>query len=102
MEGPLMSTEQTTSLLRPLVEDLHARREQIRLGGGQEKIDKQHEKGALTARERIALLVDTRARRSRSSSWASTASPTPPSARWTASTRPPTASSPATARWTAA
>ena len=30
-----------TSLLRPLVEDLHARREQIRLGGGQEKIDKQ-------------------------------------------------------------
>ncbi len=53
-----MSTEQTTSLLRPLVEDLHARREQIRLGGGQEKIDKQHEKGALTARERIALLVD--------------------------------------------
>jgi acetyl-CoA carboxylase carboxyltransferase component len=53
-----MSTEQTTSLLRPLVEDLHARRAQIRLGGGQEKIDKQHEKGALTARERIALLVD--------------------------------------------
>ena len=53
-----MSAEQTTSLLRPLVEDLHARREQIRLGGGQEKIDRQHEKGALTARERIALLVD--------------------------------------------
>jgi acetyl-CoA carboxylase carboxyltransferase component len=54
-----MSTEEKTSLLRPLVEDLHARRAQIRLGGGQEKIDKQHEKGALTARERIALLVDT-------------------------------------------
>jgi acetyl-CoA carboxylase carboxyltransferase component len=53
-----MSAESTTSLLRPLVEDLHARREQIRLGGGQEKIDRQHEKGALTARERIALLVD--------------------------------------------
>src|SRR6185437_1643978 len=52
MEGTM------TSLLRPLVEDLHARREQIRLGGGQEKIDRQHEKGALTARERIALLVD--------------------------------------------
>jgi acetyl-CoA carboxylase carboxyltransferase component len=47
-----------TSLLRPLVEDLQARRAQIRLGGGQEKIDKQHDKGALTARERIALLVD--------------------------------------------
>jgi acetyl-CoA carboxylase carboxyltransferase component len=53
-----MNTEQKTSLLRPLVEDLHARREQIRLGGGQAKIDKQHEKGALTARERLALLVD--------------------------------------------
>jgi methylmalonyl-CoA decarboxylase subunit alpha len=52
MEGTM------TSLLRPLVEDLHARREQIKLGGGQEKIDKQHEKGKLTARERIALLVD--------------------------------------------
>ncbi len=57
-----MSSEQqttpATSLLRPLVEDLLARREQIKLGGGQEKIDKQHEKGKLTARERIALLVD--------------------------------------------
>lgn len=28
------------------------------LGGGQERIDKQHEKGKLTARERIKLLVD--------------------------------------------
>ncbi|MGH2913157.1 MAG: acyl-CoA carboxylase subunit beta [Solirubrobacteraceae bacterium] len=53
-----MTTEEKTSLLRPLVEDLHARREQIRLGGGPDKIDRQHEKGALTARERIALLVD--------------------------------------------
>ncbi len=53
-----MNSEQTTSLLRPLVEDLEARRARIRLGGGQEKIDRQHEKGALTARERIALLVD--------------------------------------------
>lgn len=47
-----------TSLLRPLVEDLQARRAHVRLGGGQEKIDKQHEKGKLTARERIALLID--------------------------------------------
>jgi acetyl-CoA carboxylase carboxyltransferase component len=53
-----MSAEHTTSLLRPLVEDLAERRARIRLGGGQEKIDRQHEKGALTARERIALLVD--------------------------------------------
>ncbi|MHB1537300.1 MAG: acyl-CoA carboxylase subunit beta [Solirubrobacteraceae bacterium] len=51
--------EQTrTSLLRPLVEDLRLRREQARLGGGKAKIDRQHEQGKLTARERIALLVD--------------------------------------------
>jgi len=54
----MTAADQQTSLLRPLVEDLHARRAQIRLGGGQEKIDRQHAKGALTARERIALLVD--------------------------------------------
>lgn len=47
-----------TSLLRPLAEDLEARRAQIKLGGGQEKIDRQHDAGKLTARERIALLVD--------------------------------------------
>ena len=61
VERPLMSTEETvveTSLLRPLVEDLHARREQIRLGGGEEKIAEQHERDKLTARERIALLID--------------------------------------------
>src|SRR5947209_13741472 len=47
-----------TSLLRPLVEDLGARREQIKLGGGQEKIDAQHAREKLTARERLALLID--------------------------------------------
>src|SRR3954464_1176894 len=55
----MASTEQPTSLLRPLVEDLHARREKAKLGGGPEKIDKQHDKGALTARERLALLYDS-------------------------------------------
>ena len=50
--------ETQSSLLRPLVEDLEARRARIALGGGEEKIARQHEKGALTARERIALLVD--------------------------------------------
>jgi acetyl-CoA carboxylase carboxyltransferase component len=47
-----------SSLLRPLVEDLQARREHIRLGGGQEKIARQHEQQKLTARERLALLID--------------------------------------------
>ena len=46
------------SLLRPLVEDLHARRAQIAQGGGEEKIAKQHAAEKLTARERLALLID--------------------------------------------
>src|SRR6476659_8617008 len=46
------------SLLRPLVEDLHARRAQIALGGGEQKIAKQHSEEKLTARERLALLID--------------------------------------------
>src|SRR5947209_16542390 len=54
-----MATETPrTSLLRPLAADLAARREQIKLGGGQEKIDAQHAAEKLTARERIALLID--------------------------------------------
>jgi methylmalonyl-CoA decarboxylase subunit alpha len=48
----------STSLLRPLVEDLRERRERLKLGGGEEKIAVQHEREKLTARERIALLID--------------------------------------------
>ena len=33
-------------------------RAKARLGGGEKAIEKQHEKGKLTARERIALLLD--------------------------------------------
>ena len=46
------------SLLRPLVEDLEERRAKISLGGGEQKIAKQHERDKLTARERIRLLID--------------------------------------------
>jgi acetyl-CoA carboxylase carboxyltransferase component len=54
-----MSTDApSTSLLRPLADELAARREQIKLGGGQDKIDAQHAAEKLTARERIALLID--------------------------------------------
>src|SRR4030065_114114 len=38
--------------------ELEKRREEALLGGGQEKIEKQHQSGKLTARERIDLLVD--------------------------------------------
>ena len=58
LERTLMSTEQATSLLRPLVEDLQERRAQIALGGGEEKIARQHAQEKLTARERLALLID--------------------------------------------
>jgi acetyl-CoA carboxylase carboxyltransferase component len=45
-------------MLRPLADDLAERRARARLGGGEEKIARQHEAGKLTARERIALLID--------------------------------------------
>ena len=43
-----------TEKIRELVE----KRAQARLGGGEKAIEKQHAKGKLTARERIALLLD--------------------------------------------
>src|SRR5829696_6489464 len=45
-------------MLRPLAVDLEERRARARLGGGEERIARQHEAGKLTARERIALLID--------------------------------------------
>ncbi len=44
--------------LKDLTAGLLAAEAKIRLGGGQTAIDRQHEKNRLTARERIALLVD--------------------------------------------
>src|SRR5215213_9533127 len=46
------------SRLRGLTEELRALEERLRAGGGAEKIRKQHEQGKLTARERVALLLD--------------------------------------------
>jgi methylmalonyl-CoA decarboxylase subunit alpha len=40
------------------IKELLEKREQAKLGGGKKRIDAQHEKGKLTARERIALLLD--------------------------------------------
>jgi acetyl-CoA carboxylase carboxyltransferase component len=53
-----MSTDAPPSILRPLVEDLRERRARAKLGGGKEKIAKQHAADKLTARERVDLLVD--------------------------------------------
>lgn len=43
---------------KQLVSQLQAKAKKIRLGGGEKKIDEQHQKGKLTARERIAYLID--------------------------------------------
>lgn len=40
------------------INELYDRRREVELGGGDDRIVKQHEKGKLTARERIDLLVD--------------------------------------------
>ena len=40
------------------IEELDERRGKAALGGGQLKIEKQHEQGKLTARERIEILLD--------------------------------------------
>ena len=40
------------------ISELVERRASARLGGGQERIDAQHRKGKLTARERLELLLD--------------------------------------------
>ena len=42
-----------------IIQQLAAKREAARLGGGQKRIDSQHSKAKLTARERIELLVDS-------------------------------------------
>ncbi|MDA9875590.1 MAG: carboxyl transferase domain-containing protein [Flavobacteriaceae bacterium] len=42
-----------------LVTDLHKRLSQVKLGGGKSKIEKEHAKGKLTARERIEYLLDS-------------------------------------------
>jgi len=44
--------------MHDIIKQLEAKREQARLGGGQKRINAQHSKGKLTARERIELLLD--------------------------------------------
>jgi len=40
------------------IKELISFREQAKMGGGQKRIDSQHKKGKLTARERIEMLLD--------------------------------------------
>src|SRR5215210_5314870 len=57
-EAPAGTEHGEQTGMKRLVDDLHARREKAKLGGGEEKIRVQHERGKLTARERLDLLVD--------------------------------------------
>lgn len=44
--------------MKDILDQLEGRRETARLGGGQRRIDAQHGRGKLTARERVDLLLD--------------------------------------------
>jgi propionyl-CoA carboxylase beta chain len=44
--------------MRDVLVELEQRRETAKMGGGQRRIDSQHSKGKLTARERIEILLD--------------------------------------------
>jgi len=44
--------------MKAVIEELEQRRANARLGGGEKRIDAQHARGKLTARERIDLLMD--------------------------------------------
>ena len=50
--------EQRGTAMNNILTELEARRDVARLGGGQGRIDAQHAKGKLTARERVDLLLD--------------------------------------------
>ncbi len=49
---------ETSKRLRQLTDELQQLEARLRLGGGPDKIERQHQQGKLTARERIALLLD--------------------------------------------
>ncbi|MEM6620367.1 MAG: acyl-CoA carboxylase subunit beta [Pseudomonadota bacterium] len=44
--------------MQNILHELEERRKEARLGGGQKRIDSQHAKGKLTARERVEVLLD--------------------------------------------
>src|SRR5437868_1195478 len=48
----------TIGRMATTIDELEQRREQARLGGGEERIAAQHAKGRLTARERLSVLLD--------------------------------------------
>lgn len=51
-------TESSEIMTTKIVHELEKKRLRARLGGGQKRIDKHHDKGKLTARERLEVLLD--------------------------------------------
>ena len=54
--------EKTNPNFLDLLKELQTKTGQVHLGGGQKRIDAEHEKGKLTARERIDYLIDSGSR----------------------------------------
>ena len=44
--------------MEDIIKELEKRREKAKIGGGKKRIDSQHSKGKLTARERIEEIFD--------------------------------------------
>ncbi|PWT90189.1 MAG: propionyl-CoA carboxylase, partial [Blastocatellia bacterium] len=52
------ATKTSPKRLRQLTEELQTLEDRLRLGGGVDKVERQHQQGKLTARERLDLLLD--------------------------------------------
>jgi acetyl-CoA carboxylase carboxyltransferase component len=52
------ASQKSSTRLRALADDLQRLEAKLRRGGGPDKIERQHQQGKLTARERIELLLD--------------------------------------------
>ena len=58
MDSRINSKGKVMSLMKDKIQELKERRAELELGGGSAKIEAQHKKGKLTARERILKLLD--------------------------------------------
>ena len=54
--------EKTNPTLQDLIDQLAHKTKEVKLGGGQARIDLEHQKRKLTARERIEYLIDKESR----------------------------------------
>jgi acetyl-CoA carboxylase carboxyltransferase component len=58
MANPDLEFNKNEDQLKQLVDRLRTKEKKVKLGGGEKKIEEQHQRGKLTARERIAYLTD--------------------------------------------